>query len=153
MAEARRFRAALVPAELNCAEQVSVELLREAFEGSEPTYGMSARRGPPWWAAVERAAWPMGLAIEILPLWDEEFGDRQVELQVKTASCAAREAAERALKATLLSKKEMAAGLDQWCMYDDPLWELERAKPGGGFSFRQSFSRPAPEVQCLPCPE
>ena len=83
--------------------------------------------GPPWWDAIAREMWPEGLEDDIKPLWHEEHGDRQTELV-----CIGQEldhaAVEKALRACLLTEKEMAGGVEAWAALPDPFadaWDRE----------------------------
>jgi len=112
--------------------QTLIELVREPTPGG--AYAMRARRGPLWWAAIERPKWPSGLDAEIAPLWDETWGDRQVELEIITVTSSARLAAERALQGSLLTAIEAEGGVDAWCEMEDPLWDEERRQVSYPFS-------------------
>jgi len=91
--------------------------------------------GPPWWVAVARRQWPLGLEEDIKEIWHEEHGDRRTELV-----CIGREldhaAAKAALDACVLTEGDMACGRESWAALSDPyatLW--------------QACARGAPEVQ------
>ena len=86
-----------------------------------------AERGPPWWICVPENEWPDGLAEELQPLWNGDFGDRQVELAVQTKSCSARGAIEAALRDCLLTDAEFQLGADEWANMRDP-WEEARLR-------------------------
>jgi G3E family GTPase len=86
--------------------------------------------GPPWWDAIDRDAWPEGLADDLKPLWHEPHGDRQTEIVVIGVRME-RAAVEARLNATLLSDAELAAGPDEWARaLDDPFadaWDAAEA--------------------------
>ena len=86
--------------------------------------------GPPWWAATAREAWPAGVREEILQLWHEEHGDRQIEL-VCIGNELDHAAAGSALQACLLTDEEMAGGKCSWRRLVDPFseaWEHQMAE-------------------------
>ena len=83
--------------------------------------------GGPWWAALERESWPDGLEEDMRQLWDEEYGDRGIELV-----CIGQEldhaAAEAELDGCLLTDEEMVGGVESWAALPDPFceaWERE----------------------------
>ncbi|KAJ1634675.1 cobalamin synthesis protein cobW C-terminal domain-containing protein, partial [Pavlovales sp. CCMP2436] len=73
----------------------------------------SMEPGPPWWDAIDREAWPEGLAEDLKPLWREPHGDRQSEVVV-IGVLMDRAAVEARLRRTLLTEAEMAAGPEAW---------------------------------------
>ena len=84
--------------------------------------------GTPWWDAMERDLWPEGLEEDIRPLWHETHGDRQTELV-----CIGQEldhaAVEKALRACLLTEKEMAGGVEAWAALPDPFASAWTVRP------------------------
>jgi hypothetical protein len=105
-------------------------------------------RGPPWWVCVPRATWPEGLEADLtsLGLWEPGRGDRQTELLLEAPGCAGRDAAEAALRACLLTEREVAAGPGEWARLADPWWEEPPQK-------LFSFLPPRGERVCVPCSE
>lgn len=76
----------------------------------------------PWWASIPCEEWPAGIKDEIMALWHEDYGDRQIELV-----CIGQEldkvAAEAALRECLLTDEELAGGVDSWVALPDPFGE------------------------------
>jgi G3E family GTPase len=85
----------------------------------------------PWWATIPREEWPAGIKDEILELWHEEHGDRQIEL-VCIGQTLDKVAAEAALRECLLTDEEMAGGEKSWLALPDPFresWEQQQECP------------------------
>lgn len=83
--------------------------------------------GPPWWANIDREAWPAGLSDAIAPLWHEPYGDRQNELVVIGRNMDA-DKIKSLLIACLLTEAEFALGPASWATFFDPLdacWVIE----------------------------
>ena len=121
--------------------------------------GISIVRGPPWWAAIPRGEWPEGLAEDLLgtPLWDEVYGDRQVEIRVsfhatstaQTMPQLHRKSVETELAACLLTMAELEAGPMAWGELDDPFLLKEERAP-----FSLMVGRAGPRLRpqvCRPC--
>ncbi|KAJ1616933.1 cobalamin synthesis protein cobW C-terminal domain-containing protein [Pavlovales sp. CCMP2436] len=84
----------------------------------QATLALAGRRfsmepGPPWWDAIDREAWPEGLAGDLKPLWRELHGDQQSEVVV-IGVLMDRAAVEARLRCTLLTEAEMATGPEAW---------------------------------------
>ncbi|KAJ8611368.1 hypothetical protein CTAYLR_006478 [Chrysophaeum taylorii] len=87
--------------------------------------------GPLWWASVDCAEWPEGLADAIAPLWREGRGDRQNELVVigRTMDHAA---VFKALEACLLADDEITL---PYASFEDPFladWLAREADDAAG---------------------
>jgi G3E family GTPase/ADP-ribose pyrophosphatase YjhB (NUDIX family) len=78
--------------------------------------------GAPWWATIDRAEWPSGLAAAIQPLWREPYGDRQVELVCIGFfnDLESRKSIESRLNRCLLTDLEYKVGQAAWNEMDDP---------------------------------
>ena len=125
---------------------------------SSAASALVAERGPPWWICVPEDEWPDGLAEELRPLWNGDFGDRQVELAVQTKSASARGVIEATLKYCLLTDAELQLGADEWAKMRDP-WEEARLRQPFSFVPRPtSPSKVAAQPndaaeygECAPC--
>eukprot|EP00936_MAST-01D_sp_MAST-1D-sp1_P000190 g190.t1 len=69
-------------------------------------HDFSIMLGAPWWAAVERAKWPAGVAESVEPVWREPWGDRRTALVV-IGQDMDHAAVTAALEACLLSDSEL----------------------------------------------
>ena len=75
--------------------------------------------GAPWWAVIEREAWPEGLAAAIAPLWREPYGDRQNEIVVIGRGMN-RDLVSQALEEATLTREEFELGPPSWAAFEDP---------------------------------
>ena len=119
---------------------------------------VSITRGPPWWASTDRSEWPDGLAEELLnsKLWDETYGDRQIEIRVsleaaQTTPRLDRDSIEKELLSCLLTDAELDEGVEVWDEMYDPFLEKEQSAP---FSFGAAVGgvmRDMSAMVCRPC--
>lgn len=88
--------------------------------------------GSPWWATLDRDAWPNGLSDAIAPLWHEPYGDRQNELVIIGKNMNVDNIRGRLLSC-LLNDSEYLEGPSAWQAFYDPLadsWALQEEEHG-----------------------
>lgn len=76
--------------------------------------------GSPWWATLDKDAWPAGLGDAIAPLWHEPYGDRQNEIVVIGRNMDV-EIVRAAFTSCLLTDVEYSLGPAAWAALPDPL--------------------------------